>query len=175
MNSKQFLLLLSFSLLLTACEKDTPPIKQQQVIKKYEKDTLLEGMVNGNNAPIKTGVVHVTTALGKTITKTNLTGSNHYTVTIPANTTLPIILTFNPDAGDKINTERLIAVVIHPNMSHYDISPLTTTIAKAAQQLGGYSHINMVRAAEETVHVPETNKTSTGFRGDPTKQYGGWH
>jgi len=30
-------------------------------------------------------------------------------------------------------------------------------------------------AADSTVGVPDANKTSTGFRGDPTKQYGGWH
>lgn len=41
--------------------------------------------------------------------------------------------------------------------------------------MGGYTRANLVRAAEETVHVPDANKTSTGWRGDPTTQYGGWH
>jgi hypothetical protein len=52
---------------------------------------------------------------------------------------------------------------------------LTTAIAKAAKTMGGYTRTNMVRAAEETVSVPEGNKTSTGWKGDPTTQYGGWH
>jgi hypothetical protein len=52
---------------------------------------------------------------------------------------------------------------------------LTTAIAKKAQSMGGYNHANMVRAAEGTIAVPDANKTTEGFRGDPTTQYGGWH
>jgi hypothetical protein len=52
---------------------------------------------------------------------------------------------------------------------------LTTSIAKKAQALGGYTHANMVQAAEDTAKVPDANKTTAGFRGDPTTQYGGWH
>jgi hypothetical protein len=52
---------------------------------------------------------------------------------------------------------------------------LTTFIAKKAKTLGCYNHANMVRAAEDTASVPDSNKTTEEFRGDPTTQYGGWH
>ena len=71
--------------------------------------------------------------------------------------------------------EKLITAVVHPTITQYDINPLTTLIAKKAKSMGGYSHANMVRAAEGTVTVPDANKTTEGFRGDPTTQYGGWH
>ena len=71
--------------------------------------------------------------------------------------------------------EKLITAVVHPTITQYDINPLTTLIAKKAKSMGGYSHANMVRAAEGTVTVPDANKTTEGFRGDPTTQYGSWH
>lgn len=37
--------------------------------------------------------------------------------------------------------------------------------------MGGYNRANMVRAAEGTVAVPDANKTTEGFRGDPTTQW----
>ena len=46
---------------------------------------------------------------------------------------------------------------------------------KAAKAMGGYNRANMIHAAENTVHTPDANKTTTGWRGDPTTQYGGWH
>jgi hypothetical protein len=167
--------LLMASVLLTACQKDTPAIKPAQIIKKYQQDTVLDGAVSGKSAAIKIGVIKASNLSGKVIAQTQLNNSNRYSLTIPANTPLPIILEFYPDAADKINTDKLIAVVIHDSITHYDISSLSNSIAQTAQALGGYTHTNMVRAAEDTVHVPDANKTSTGFRGDPTKQYGGWH
>ena len=68
-----------------------------------------------------------------------------------------------------------MAVVIHPTITRYDINPLTTAIAKKAMALGGYTDTNMRQAAESTVSVPDADKTSAGFRGDPTQHYGGWH
>ncbi|HCT99478.1 MAG TPA: hypothetical protein DF614_05290 [Methylococcaceae bacterium] len=60
-------------------------------------------------------------------------------------------------------------------MTSYDINALTTRIAQRAKSLGGYTRQNMVLAAGDSVNVPDANKTTTGFRGDPTSQYGGWH
>jgi hypothetical protein len=91
---------------------------------------------------------------------------------IPAGTALPILLNFTPEAP---KADKLISVAVLPNSSRYDINPLTTAIAKQAKALGGYTRRNLSRAAEDKVNVPDANKTSTGFRGDPTSQYGGWH
>lgn len=91
--------------------------------------------------------------------------NGRYKIEIPAQTKLPIILR----AGD------FISVVVDTDLKNYDINNLTTEIAKKAKALGGYTRQNMVLAASNSVHTPDANKTSTGWRGDTTLQYGGWH
>jgi hypothetical protein len=178
MNYKFLSVLLMFFIagcLITGCEKsnqNTPSI--QQVVKKYDKATILEGNVSNNDGPIKAGVIKVTDNKEQLVASTTLQNSSHYSVEIPANTVLPIVLTFYPEP-DKADAEKLITAVVHPTITKYDINPLTTAIAKKAQSMGGHNHANMVRAAEGTVTVPDANKTTEGFRGDPITQYGGWH
>jgi hypothetical protein len=68
-----------------------------------------------------------------------------------------------------------ISVVVDADVTNYDINSFTTNIAAKAKSLGGYTRKNMILAASDSVHTPDANKTSAGFRGDPTSQYGGWH
>jgi hypothetical protein len=167
------LLLLMASCFLTGCEKSNQNTASiNQAIKKYEQATTLQGIVSNNNGPIKAGTIKVTDNNEELVASTSLQNNGHYSVEIPANTVLPIVLTFYPETA---NGEKLITAVIHPAITKYDINPLSTSIAKKAQAMGGYTHANMVRAAEGTVTVPDANKTTAGFRGDPTTQYGGWH
>jgi hypothetical protein len=145
--------------LLNACQQDTPNrMPTTETVKYYAQATTLQGTINGDKGFVATGTLKVTNSNGQLI----------------ASTALPLILTFQPDATQPKTTE-LITVVVHPSITKYDISPLTTQIAKQALALGGYTAANMVRAAENTVHVPDADKTSSGFRGDPTTHYGGWH
>jgi hypothetical protein len=167
------LLLFTASCFLTGCEKNkqnTASIKQD--IKKYEQATTLEGVVSNNHGPIRAGTIKVTDMYEELVASTALQNNGHYRVKIPADTVLPIVLTFYPDGADG---EKLITAVVHPAITKYDINPLTTSIARKALAMGGYTHANLVRAAEGTATVPDANKTTAGFRGDPTKQYGGWH
>jgi len=150
--------------------------KQKQVkafphdIKKYTQQTSLEGMVSNNKANIKTGKLKVTDDSGRSITNTEL-DNGHFRIDIPAHTELPLLLTVTSEA----DAEQLSVAVIDDKITKYQINPTTTAIVKAAKAMGGYTKANMVRAAEETVHVPDANKTSSGWKGDPTTQYGGWH
>lgn len=91
--------------------------------------------------------------------------NGRYQLEIPAQTKLPIVL----------RSDNLISVVIDAEVTNYDINSLTTNIAVKAKLLGGYTRQNMIVAASNSVNTPDANKTSTGFRGDPTSQYGGWH
>ena len=167
-------------LLVNACgvvscgNSDTPILSVKHVIKKFDNATRLQGQVSSKDKPIKAGRIKVTDSEGQLIVSTVLQDSNHYQVDIPANTDLPVILRFYPELNSP-EAESLLAVVIDPTITHYDLSPLTTAIAKKAEALGGYTRANLVMAAESMVSVPDANKTSTGFRGDPTTQYGGWH
>ena len=163
--------------LVTACEQNNQTkttITAPPIIKKYPKLTTLKGIISDKNQAIFSGIVKVTTPTGKLITSTTLENTNHYQLEIPTGTELPLILTFHPQMTDN-GKEMLTTAAIHPNLTQYDLNPFTTMIAKKALALGGYTHTNMLIAAENAVHVPDENKTSSGWRGDPTKQYGGWH
>ena len=168
-----FLSLFIAGCFLTGCEKsrqNTASIKQD--IKEYEQDTVLEGVVSNNHGPIRAGTIKVTDRYEDLVASTAVQYNGHYHIRIPEYTVLPIVLTFYPDAADG---EKLFTAVVHPSITKYDINPLTTSIARKAQALGGYTHAHLVMAAEATATVPDANKTTAGFRGDPTKQYGGWH
>ncbi|MDO9267780.1 MAG: hypothetical protein Q7T96_01555 [Methylobacter sp.] len=159
------------SFAITGCEQEKKTAKASQTaVKKYAQATVLEGVVSNDKGVIKTGTVEVSDESGRLITRATV-DNGHYSVEVPANTILPILLTFAAESG----TEKLVAAVIHDTITKYEINPSTTAIAKAAKAMGGYTHANMTRAAADTIHTPDANKTTTGWRGDPTTQYGGWH
>lgn len=171
------LIMLIMSIVINGCDNNknnSGSFVIKQKAQKYSKDTILKGKVSNKKVSITSGKIKVTSEKGKLLVSHKLINDNHYSLKIPAGTKLPIIITFYPDKNNK-DQSKLVAVVIYPTISKYDINELTTAIAKNAKALGGYTHANMVMAAENTVNVPDANKTSTGFRGDPTKQYGGWH
>lgn len=173
-NNKIKTLLISTmtSFLLVACDgqKQSKPVIKVPV-QKYKQVKVLRGSVADKNGPVLDGEVSVADSAGRIVVTGQMLNNKEYKVEIPAGTTLPVVITVKP----KRSSETLRAVIISPAVSKYDISPLTTKIAKRAKELGGYTYANMVLAADSTVGVPDANKTSTGFRGDPTAQYGGWH
>ena len=169
------LIVFASSLLLAGCDKnEQKPSSLQPSVKKYDKATILEGRVTDDKGPVKAGTIKVTDSQGRVVAETALQNSEHYRVEIPANTVLPIVLTYYPEAN-RPGGEEFVTAVVHPNLTQYDINPLSTAIAKKAKAMGGYTHSNLVVAAEGMGTVPDDNKTTAGFRGDPTKQYGGWH
>jgi len=161
---------------LNGCDSDkkstASPIKQ--AVQKYSTDTTLKGRVGNKRGAINSGIIKAKDSNGKVVATTELQNSNKYTLTIPAATELPLVLTFQADKSSPAK-DNLISVVIYTSLKKFDINDLTTSIAKKAKQMGGYNHRNMSMAADSSVGIPDSNKTSTGFRGDPTAQYGGWH
>ncbi|MEI7796301.1 MAG: hypothetical protein WCI06_06645 [Methylococcaceae bacterium] len=158
-NKKLWLLGLLNVLLLAGCNEMQQSKPATQSVTKYTATSvLLSGRVEG-----KTG--NVDALDGENVVASASVQNGRYQLEIPAQTKLPIILHY----------DNLIAVAIDADITTYDINELTTAIAAKAQALGGYSRNNLVLAASNSVHTPDANKTSTGFRGDPTSQYGGWH
>lgn len=145
-------------------------IEKKQV---YKTKTTIKGKVSNKAGPIKRGSIIATNLEGDEIASTELTNSAQYLLELPSNTELPIILTFQPKVNSPFS--KLTAVAIYSSITKYDINELTTVIAKKAKKLGGYTHSHMIAAAQSTVSMPDANKTTAGFKGDPTKQYGGWH
>ncbi|GAB6141215.1 hypothetical protein JCM14076_19440 [Methylosoma difficile] len=176
-RQKNRLMLLSLLLglaLLSGCDnhKETRS-SAEAAIEKFEHTTILEGYVSNNKRRLKLGAIKATDSDNRLVAITHLKNTAHYEIEIPAGTVLPIVLTFYADIQE--GAEKMTVAVVDADIIQYDINPLTTAIAKRAMALGGYSHVNMMRAAEESVHVPDANKTTAGFKGDTTKQYGGWH
>lgn len=157
---------------LSGCGDKAPKttLAGQGAVKIFKQPTILEGTVGNGKALIKTGTVEIVDEHGKTIAQTQV-DNGRFRVEIPAGTALPLVLNFNSTGYDGT----LSTVAVDPNINKYYIDPNTTAIAKAAKAMGGYTRANLVRAAEETTHAPDANKTTTGWRGDPTTQYGGWH
>lgn len=164
-------LLLPIVLLVSGCDQNQKSVNiSQNIIKKYSEATTIGGTVSTGKSLIKTGTVDVNDENGQKI-KQAAVENGHFQVEIPSGTNLPLLLNFSSESY----LEKLVSVVIDENVTHYFIDPSTTAIAKAAKAIGGYTRANLVRAAEETIHTPDANKTTTGWRGDPTTQYGGWH
>lgn len=158
-NKKLLLIGLLNAFLLSACNDMQQSKPALQKVEKYTATALLlSGKVeNGLNVQAideKQNVIASTTV-----------ENGRYKIEIPAQTKLPIVL----------RCDNLISVVIDADVTNYDINLFTTNIAAKAKALGGYTRQNMISAASNSVHTPDANKTSTGWRGDTTSQYGGWH
>jgi hypothetical protein len=174
MNIKSFAafsLFLPFLLLISACEQSPKPAAVGQTpVHQFAKSTLLEGTVSTGKSLIKTGTLEVTDQNGLKLKQVEVE-NGRFKVEIAQGTLLPLLLNFSSES----HPEKLIAVVLYDSVTKYFIDPSTTAIAKTAKAMGGYTRANLVRAAEDTTHAPDANKTTTGWRGDPTTQYGGWH
>jgi len=171
-KTPKLLLLLAF--VMSGCEShNSTEIHKVEALGKFDHATVLEGFVSNNKRRLKAGAIKATDSDNRLVAVANLKNTAHYELEIPAGTMLPIVLTFYADIDE--GAEKLSVAVVDSDITQYDINPLTTAIAKRAMALGGYTYVNMMRAAEDSVHVPDHNKTSAGFRGDTTQQYGGWH
>jgi hypothetical protein len=158
-NKKLLLISVLNALLLTSCNEMQQSKPAMQSATKYTATSvLLTGKVEG-----KTGNVEALD--DKNVVASASVENGRYQLEIPAQTKLPL----------ELHYDKFLTVVVDADLTSYDINSLTTNIAAKAKTLGGYTRQNMIVAASNSVHTPDANKTSTGFRGDPTSQYGGWH
>ncbi|MBT7967882.1 MAG: hypothetical protein HN753_01190 [Methylococcales bacterium] len=164
-----------FSVLISACESkqesNTLLMGQGKVQQRFEGAYTLKGIVSNDEHPIKNGRVEATDLNGQVLATISLVDNARYRFDLPAGTAYPVILTAYPASGE----EQLRVVVANPTPVNFDITSLTTAIAEKAKQMGGYTKKNLQRAAFEGVAMPDRDRTQAGFRGDPTKQFGGWH
>jgi hypothetical protein len=155
--------------LVSGCEQSQKPANSQAPIKKYVKATTIEGTVSTGKSLIKTGTVEVTDEQGQRLQQVKIE-NGRFKVDISMGTPLPLVFITSETHPDKLET-----VILYEDATRIIIDPSTTAIAKAARAMGGYTRANLVRAAEDTTRTPDANKTTSGWRGDPTTQYGGWH
>jgi hypothetical protein len=174
MNALKRLAFFTVLIALCACNQSKAPQSAAVATQQFEQAVTLHGIVANDQGPVKQGLVIAYNEQGRELARTALQADARYELVLPAQTRLPLLLNYLADEHTP-PSQRLIAAVVHTSMKKYDINPRSTQIAQQAKQMGGYTHKNMVGAAEGTGIVPDDNKTTAGFRGDPTKQYGGWH
>jgi hypothetical protein len=136
------------------------------------KSTVITGLASSRDGVIASGQVDVKTLSGQQVAKAQLNTNGEFKVTIPGGTSFPILLTVQDE------DELLEAVVMSPLAQKQDISDMSTLVVQSARDLGGINKENMARAAINAIRQNKKSSgsgTSAGFKGDPTKQYGGWH
>ncbi|MGR8934137.1 MAG: hypothetical protein ACU837_07080 [Gammaproteobacteria bacterium] len=161
---------------LPGCQKeDKNNLLVAQSVKTYFQAATLSGSVTAANGAVAAGRVDATDENGNIVATGAIQSGGRYAVVVPAGTNLPIVLKAYPEKVQGVEGEALVAVVLDPSLKRYEINPLSTAIAAKAKTMGGYTAKNLMEAAMTSVAAPDANKTTGGFRGDPTKQYGGWH
>jgi hypothetical protein len=174
MNIRLLILCLSSSLWLTACDDKAPSSSAASM------PTRLTGHVSNDDGPVDQARIEAKDAKGLVAAKTELQGgSNTYQISLPAGTTYPVILTAYPQATPEAT---LKAAVSSSLASEQDISPITTIVVDTALSLGGINEANLAKAAGAAISLRKKSgggggggATTESFKGDPTKQYGGWH
>ncbi len=132
----------------------------------------LRGIVANREGLVSEGQVVIKDSNGRTLATVQLQGEKGYTATIPANTSYPIMLSVSNEG------KQLRAVVLNPETEKQDITIMSTLVVESAENLGGFTRENMARAATNAINQSRTKSgkgTVAGFKGDPTKQFGGWH
>jgi len=175
MKIRLLILCMGATLWLTACNDNAPSSSAAAT------PTRLTGHVSNDDGPVEKARIEAKDAKGQVAAKTELAGgSNSYQLSLPAGTAYPVILTAYPQASPEAP---LKAAVASPLAAEQDISPITTIVVDTALSLGGLTEANLAKAAGAAISLRKKSggggggggATTESFKGDPTKQYGGWH
>ena len=177
MDIRILIVCLGSSLIFTACNDNNSSPSTAAT------STRLTGHVSNDDGPVDKARIEAKDAKGQVAAKTELQGgTNAYQLSLPVGTAYPVILTAFPLANPN---EVLKAAVPSPLASEQDISPVTTIIVDTAMSLGGINEANLAKAAGAAIALRKKSgggsggggggATTESFKGDPTKQYGGWH
>lgn len=153
---------------LTACGDASAPRATAA-----SEDTIA-GIVRTDEGPVTKGQIEAQDSKGAIVARTEIGGDSHYRLTLPANTAYPIILTAHPEGS----AQALKAAVTSSLAEEQEISEVTTLVVDSALSLGGLTEANLAKAAGAAISQRRStggSGGSAGFKGDPTKQYGGWH
>ncbi|MDD5035210.1 MAG: hypothetical protein PHE55_10660 [Methylococcaceae bacterium] len=174
MNSFKSLFALALTVSLAACGDNGSNRSAS-----HSTQARLSGHIINDDGPVTKARIEVKDAKGAIAAHAELTGgTNQYRLDFPAGTTFPLLITVHPSAAPN---ELLKAAVIDPAAKEQDISPVTTLVVDTALNLGGLSESNLAKAAGAAIAQRGKSgggsgaATTQSFKGDPTKQYGGWH
>lgn len=124
----------------------------------------ITGNVQDVHGPIMDGTVEVKDSAGKVITTVTLNGSsNHYSVTVPAGTSYPILLIATPPAGTNFQVVK--AVVTSSLADRMDITDVTTLVVDSAVALGGLTEQNIAKASGAAIGLRQRQGVSAAAGG----------
>lgn len=155
--------------LLAACGDSSSGSKQAAVSSSH----IVEGIVTDRDELVVTGKIVAKDKQGATIATAVPDSEAHYSISLPAGAAYPVTLEIAVDEDTLLQ-----AAVMDSALVQQDISTMSTLVVESAKNLGGLTKQNMAQAAINAIRQNKKSSgkgTSTGFKGDPTKQYGGWH
>ncbi|CAL1239276.1 hypothetical protein [Candidatus Methylocalor cossyra] len=123
----------------------------------------ISGNVQDVHGPINDGKIEVRDQQGQLLTTVTLSGSNHYSITVPAGTRYPILLTAIPAPGSVANTVK--AVVTSPLADRMDITDITTLVVDSAMTLGGLTAENIAKASGGAIGLRQRQGVSAAAGG----------
>lgn len=135
----------------------------------------ISGIVLREEEPLSQGQIEAKDRSGQKVAQGQWVSENHYTINLPAGTIYPVVITVVPES----NAESLKAALVSPGNLTQDITSTTSKLVDNAMVLGGITEDNLAKAARGAISARRSSGggggTSATFKGDPTKQYGGWH
>jgi hypothetical protein len=162
-------LFLSTLLALGGCGDSSHPGSSQSAA-----PASITGIVLQDETPITKARIEATDSAGKVIANTEVGGDGHYRIAIPVGAKYPVVLS----ASFEGEGSPLKAAVTSDLATDQNISSVTTIVVNTAMNLGGLTEINLAKAAGAAISQRKStggSGGSAGFKGDPTKHYGGWH
>ncbi len=131
-------------------------------------------ILDDEGTPMQASQIQASDRDGQAIGTVPVDSEGHFSLQVPAGASYPLVLTA---AVSGLDTP-LKAVIREAGVTEQDISPMTTIVVDTALSLGGLTEANLTKAAGAAISQRKKSGgtgSSTGFKGDPTKQYGGWH
>ncbi|BBA37132.1 uncharacterized protein sS8_5210 [Methylocaldum marinum] len=125
----------------------------------------ISGSVRDQHGAVTDAKIEVRDKNGQLVTSTALTGSSsQYSVTVPAGTAYPIVLTAIPN-NPAPGRGPVKAVVTSSLADTMDITDVTTIVVDSAMTLGGLTEANIAKASGGAIGLRQRQGVSAGAGG----------
>jgi len=167
MHLKFFIFILT-AFLTVGCSEDGGSSHVNQA-----RPAVIEGAVFDDHGRVEKAAIEVMDKNDRRIAKAKLQDDGQFKLKIPADAAYPVVL-----KAKLANGKILEAVVTSNQVVELDITPHTDLVVKSARLRGGLTPENIAGAAGAAINMRRSQggkRSSSGFKGDLTKQYSGWH
>ncbi len=160
MHSLRVLPLAIAALLVSGC--DSGPAGSG-VSEPAASEAKIAGNVQDVHGPVMDAKIEVRDKNGQLVATTQLSGSNQYSITVPAGVVYPILLTALPPEGSKSSVVK--AAVTSPLADRIDITDVTTLVVDSALTLGGLTPENIAKASGGAIGLRQRQGVSAASGG----------